>query len=477
MSHHFFWSILLVPSLLIAQTQPAGVSVADFESGVAPAVAGAQASASLQTDAPAQGKAFLRIERAGDLTAPAGVRLPLPAGANAENHAGVRAAFRAEAEGPVALRWLALDESGKLLFQRRFTLHPREQWVTIDEPLAAWRWASDRTGDWDEVRTLALRIESSATSVDLDDVRLAGDGATPGAAHPDAETLLKLAFEDAPSRHLLRDGIFIATDAVDELSDADLEKLAHRGAAVRAFIRRAFAPVLRPTSEPAPVSLLIFRRREGEQAFHRRLGAYWRADVAPSTSGGYTLQDISTSTYDPRHGADRPVWLHELTHGIVARHLRVISGWPKHRWLQEGLANYVQLVVYPGSLDPRAYAGAFGQPVGANPRGLFRPLDELLEKDVDARGYAQAASLIAYLLERDPETLQALARGVADGQPPRQVLQQRGSSVQKLQDDWHAWGRQRYVEPPEPPKEHFSSPPELKDLTQEGNRSNDSMNR
>jgi hypothetical protein len=450
--------ILLLSTPLAAQTRPADAVLADFEAGGAAALTAANLIATIDADAAPQGRRYLHLTT-GEARAGA-VRLPpLDAGAFVgRDH--LSAMLRApQAEKQVALRWLAQDEKGETLFQRRFELPAGGAWVRIDEPLEAWRWGDDQAGDWDEVKRLALRIETPAVRVDLDDVRLSGTlDEKSRIAH-----LLALAYERRDRRMVTDEELLVATDAVDAFQDADLKRLLLDMQAIRAMLGRVFGQAVRPIDDAAPACLLIFRSDDDESAFLERLGKSWRAAIAPPGSQGYTVQDIASSTYRAELGVRRPVYLHEATHAIVAHDLRLLTGNDAHTPLQEGLANYVQLCFFPQSLDAKTYPANFGKPVDRSGKGFFKPLETLFARRATTRDYAQLASVIAYLIDADQPLLRDLAAGVAHGVSAGDVLRRRGADWQALEDAWYAWGRARFAgktqAPDAPPFERF---PEMK---------------
>jgi hypothetical protein len=453
-----FTLILLLSMPLAAQTRPDDAVLAEFESGGAAALTAANLTAAIDADAAPQGQRYLHLT-----TGKAGggaVRLPPVDGGAFVGRDHLSAVLRApQAEKPVALRWLAQDETGATLFQRRFELPPGATWVAFDEPLEAWRWGDDRAGDWDEVKRLALRVETPAVRVDLDDVRLSGTLDE----KMRIDHLLDLAFEHRDRRMVADAELLVATDAVDAFQEADLHRLLSDMQAIRAMFGRVFGQVVRPIDDAAPACLLIFGSDDDESAFLDRLGKLWRASIAPPASQGYTVQDIASSTYRAELGVRRPVYLHEATHAIVAHDLRLLTGNDSHTPLQEGLANYVQLCLFPQSLDARTYPANFAKPIDRSGKGFFQPLETLFARRATTRDYAQLASVIAYLIDADQPLLRDLAAGVAHGVSAGDVLRRRGTHWQALEDAWYAWGRARFAgktrAPDAPPFERF---PEMK---------------
>ena len=184
--------------------------------------------------------------------------------------------------------------------------------------------------------------------------------------------------------------------------------------------------------------------------------------ISPPKAGGYTVQDVASSTYKPELGPRRPVYLHESVHAIVARDVRLIPGYPPHNALQEAVANFVQICVFPKSLDRGIYAKYFAQPIDPSGGGIFKPLERLFADPVTTKEYAQLASVFAYLLEKEPALLRELAKGSASGISASDVLQKRHTSWQQVQDAWTAWGRQRFAAGGNSNAPIFPLPPELR---------------
>jgi hypothetical protein len=451
-----------------AADPPAGkpLSVAAFEdSAAAPAAAGC--AAAFDTTAPAAGRGCLRVVPAGG-AAGWTIRLPFRFDA-ALPHAGWAGALTAQVRLPEGVegrfRWLAVDARrapAVLQYQRVFTVRGTGGWQAMSWPLPTWRWGDVRSGDWSEADTLVLRGETPVSSLGLDEVALLPGMEGARSALPDEAWLLALAF-GAAERRVERDaadGLLAATDAMEMTAD-DLRRRLAQARTARAWLRSAAGAAFRPPAEGPPVVLLVFRDGEAQGRFLSRLGEAWGAQIAPAGAGGYTVGTFATSTWDARKGADRPVYLHEFIHALVARDLRLpIEGKAAH-WIQEGLANYAQLGVYPASLDRQVYVKHFACPVDPDGRSFFVPLAVLAGERVPSARYAQAASLAAYLAEEAPPLLEAVARGLADGGSLESVLKTQGLGVDELQKRWLAWGAKAFAPgaPPEKPGAIFRGYP------------------
>jgi hypothetical protein len=417
----------------------------DFENGLPDSVRFVGIEPKLR-DAPApQGQRYIELVRKPD--APASyVVLPLPEGANLSRSAALRFRARPDDDAPTApleLRWLALDDGNRPLFQRRLTIDHDSDWQDFREPLPLWRWDNHRTGDWRDVRRLALRIETPSGQVLLDDVRLeAGTRGEASSVRSD-DDLIRLAFGDRPVRRAGGDGLLVATDQVERFNDADVESIRLDMLRARRLIARVFGTAVRTTNPEQSVALLIFDTPDSERLFHESLGKLWRAQIVPPRSGGYTVQDISTSSWNPRYGVKRPVYLHETVHGLLSRDLRLLTGHAPHTWLHEGFASYVQVALYPHSISADVLARGFKTGIG-QPDSEFVPLEELFRSRVQLNQYPQALSVVSYLLENQPQLLRDLATALSDGKTVAEVLEDRGMTLQQLQESWLKWGKAHY---------------------------------
>lgn len=456
--------------------------VADFESGIGRGVRTHNAQAELVRGVAAGGVCSLRVRVTDRAAARRHVRIPLPAGVDMSLHDRLICHLRVtERGGAVWLRFCAVDAANWIAFQRRFEVAPGDEWVKLSLPLHLWRWGDLHPGDWSEVRSLVLQIESPVAAVEVDEVGLVVGNRGRKSALPTPQWYQQIAFAGRNSRSLERAGFMVATDAVHELAERDLAGIITRMEKIDKWVRRVFGAAVRPTLPGQAIVLIIFRREREYRAFFRRLGEAWRVDIPKPKPGGYTVQDISASTYDKKHGAGRPVYFHESVHGVVTRRLRLLTGVPAHSWFHEGLANYLQLCVYPKSFDRRVYVKSFAGPVGDGgglsaseipggvsaseiPGGaLFQPLATVMSRPARPDNYAQLASLVAYMAERRPALLGRIAAGLRAGTGMKAILRAADTDFGRLQAAWLAWGRERFAPDAQPPNgagTHFTMPRE-----------------
>lgn len=348
---------------------------------------------------------------------------------------------------PTRVTLRALDASGDVLFVRRLPRQPRHAWTEVVEPLAAWRWGEERAGDWSRVRALEVGADGCAT-LELDDVRFVG------AAASERDAYAALAFPgEVPWARETGPFLLLGAPAIPE--DDGLERTAARLAPLAAWLDRVAGDAVAPIHD-GPVIVLLLADRAAFDGFLERLGVRWRAHIAGPASSGYALQDVCAVAHDPSKGLDRPVVVHEALHALIARRLRLLPGNPRHSWLQEGLANYLQLALHPSSLETRTW-----RHFARGTSGFFRPLREVLVGRTEMRSYAQLASVVAFLLAERPTWLPALARDLAAGSTTAEALARLDSSFDALEADWLAWGRATLASPEPPPDgRHFPLPPE-----------------
>lgn len=449
--------VLSAVSLGAAEDRP--LLVADFEQGMPKGAVVRGAESEVIDDGRSDHVLHLRIS-GGAAGAKPLVSLPVerftPSGSSRLRFS-VRAKTGAER---LPLRWAALDAAGRPIHQVRLSV-PAAGWAELDAPLGEWRWGNAAVGAWADVRRLVLLVEGPAAEVWLDDVRFEPSPA--GEVSP-PDWLKRQAFGEQAARSVADGGVIVATDApADAIGEADLRRYASNMGKARAMVVRLFGDAVRPIDDATPPALLVFKDAAGYVRFWERMGTAWGATVGAPKGGGYTVYDISTSSYDPKVGPDRPVYLHESVHAVVAHDLRLLPGTEAHSWLQEAIANYVQICAYPKSLEPGAYARAFAQPVRADRRGLFQPLATVLGGRVSTRSYAQLASLFAYLVEEKPQWLPKIARAVADGATADAAFRQCGTDLPAVEAAWHAWGQERFpIGAKQEDGAHFAVPAEWK---------------
>jgi len=276
-----------------------------------------------------------------------------------------------------------LEQDGRAKFWRRLDLR-ETGWSRQSVPLRFTAWSPQRSPRWANVRHLGLYFRTPAT-IWLEGLTLTRDTGTH--ATFSAKELADIAFPSvAPAALQVADkpDFLLITDA----PPLDLSQLEDR---LQKFLRTARndlpflgAPVTRPV-------LLIFQRPADYQQFTPRYAKLLNLTGAPPTSGGYTVQAIATSAWDPAQGTSRPVYVHEFAHAWLDRVAALPSG--AGDWLQEGLANHYQLVFHPQANFPQLVRDGIAR------ADMHLPLDQLCSgKRVPLNRYWQAATVFRFLL-------------------------------------------------------------------------------
>ncbi|MGE0431968.1 MAG: hypothetical protein AB7K09_00690 [Planctomycetota bacterium] len=413
------------------------------------------------------------------------VRLPVPAGVAFAEHDALVADLRVVRGESLRLRVLALDGDGRPIFQRLADAGAEPGatgWHRLVLPLEDWRWGDRFCGPWSEVREIAIVIIERAGAATLELDRLALRRGTRGAqsAMPDQSWLLRIAYgAEATPRIVTRQHVLLATDVpADKASDEALAAMADRLEPLHRWLATRFGDAVRSIDSSRPVALLVMRDADSYKSMFVRLGEAWDVTIAPPQAQGYTVQDVAVSSFDPAIGFARPVFLHETLHAMISRELRVNCGVAANKWLQEGLANYLQLALYRQSIGRDALVKNFRTPPRADGRGFFKPMRVLLTQPVTGLSYLQLASLMAFIDTQHRDWFPRIARGVADGQPVERVLASVGTDFAKLEAEWYAWGAKAFAEDAEPPAgpgSHFAWPEEWPREDGSGDSGNDGL--
>jgi hypothetical protein len=179
------------------------------------------------------------------------------------------------------------------------------------------------------------------------------------------------------------------------------------------------------------------------------------------------VQDIATSSYLAERGIHRPVYVHEAVHAMVARDLRLLAGSDLHNTLQEAIANYVQIVMFPESIPRGALERGFRQGVGED--RMFAPIETLFRRRATLQDYAQLATIIAYFIDVDPDRLIRIVDAQANGKTLADAVVGSGLTFDKLESDWVRWGREQFGADAENRDDHFNVPQEIKPVVYRSN--------
>lgn len=265
---------------------------------------------------------------------------------------------------------MALDDDGTGQLWRRLDLDPFTGWARIDMPLRFFGPGDGRILRWDGVRRFGLRV-AGAAEFSVDSISLLPPGSGP-AAVLDANELSMLAFGQPAAATLKHDRDFLLLTDVPEVDFkplvAEMEQVVARVA--------SWLP-LGDADSGDPPALVVFSKEDVYRGFAPRYAAAIKREAAPPQSGGFTINAIATSYWDPAQGLKRPTYLHEFVHSLVEKRLRLPN---RSEWFQEAIANHLQLqfrpmAEYPPMITKAVLDPAFqvplpqlcnGQPVSIN---------------------------------------------------------------------------------------------------------------
>jgi hypothetical protein len=424
---------------------PSGTVIADFDQIAGSAKKAGNFQLQLVPGGEDGSNKYLRITALGGGALGGHVIFALPEDVSAGRAGGVAARVRVIGEGRAVLRWVAVDAQNRIIFGRKLELDPSDEPQDVVLPWTRWRWGEPFGGSPSDIRRHGFRIdELPVTEVRLDDLRLIAPPGEGGVETP-KDWLLRVAFAGRDIRVAEADGLLVATDVPDQLTEADLTRILSRMRALRSATRRLFGDAVHQVEGLTPPSLLIFRGQGAFIRFFEAVGKEWNVRIIPLPLPGMTVQNIGSAVFDPKQGAERPVFLHESVHVVLANDLRMNCNALPHSWLQEGMAAYVQACAYPELVARRKFAEAFAQPPGAE-GASFKPLAELFRRRVDPPEYSQLASLLAYLVTEKPQWLPTVAAELVAGRTAEQAFRKCGTTVPQVEEAWAKWGRARFVD-------------------------------
>lgn len=318
-------------------------------------------------------------------------------------------------------------------FWRRVSVNHRG-WKEIRLPLTWFRWRPGRIGRWDRIERLGFWFRDAAElTIDRIAVEESDESRT---AFVSGKELQAIAFPDSDPNEVRRvesDEVEIVTNVPQLNTDQLMEHFAK--------VKKAFDESLPALEESAakPV-LVVFPTRKEYEEFAPKLAGRFAGGSPPPRSAGYTMLGVSMSYWDEQHGSLRPVYTHELTHGLISRRLRFQSG---GGWIHEGIATLLQLRFHPQENFPQLVVE------GLKSETLRSPLKELCNgQRVPSGRYWQAATIVECLLEspqykdRFPKLLESMrSTGSTDLGPHLEILD---TDWDKLTGDWKAYCEQTY---------------------------------
>jgi hypothetical protein len=305
-------------------------------------------------------------------------------------------------------------------------------WKRYTVPLRWMRWGNGCVPRWDHLDRIGFWFRDAA-EVEIDAVALV-EGTEPRSAELSADELRNVAFPGAKADEIKAaqtKNIWLLSDA-RTLNEPQLVK--HLEAVADSIFREL--PFL-PRPETA-TPLLVFATRDEYRQFVPRFAAQLNSAGAPPTSGGFSLQGVSTSYWDETQGTLRPVYTHEFAHGLLARSLRIPNS---GEWLHEGLASHFQMRFHPQKDLPQIVS----QGLKDEPR-----LSDLCSgKKIALNQYWQAMTVVELLLSHEtyrqhwPELIAAFQKSGSTNLEPHleSVLH---TTWPQFTQDWQAYCRKQF---------------------------------
>ncbi|MEM8882837.1 MAG: hypothetical protein AAGD14_02060 [Planctomycetota bacterium] len=345
---------------------------------------------------------------------------------------------KVEADGPIALRVIAIRGRGPAGLLRRFTLEPGD-WREVTLPLKDFRESGyDQVCGFEQIDRLMIRWDRGAGSVTIDDLRLLPGKRGVLSCTPTNEDRAAVAFgPDAKQVQSFESEHFVVLTNVPTATKEAVAPLLARLEEGLVVLRDRYGVA---GSFDDKVPLLIYRTLDGYRAAVPRIGKHYGAGVSAPQASGYSFFGVGMSVFVPAKGWERPVFLHEAIHGAVHRLLGVASN---GNWIQEGLAPAVQVTVFPDALDRKKFGSAFHMEKG----GWLLPWDKVLAgRSVRTRNYPQTLSFMEFLADRHgaklPEIWSAVraVRGPIHKEAMPAIAKALGTTPEELQSEWLAWG-------------------------------------
>ncbi len=366
-----------------------------------------------------------------------------------------RTVAEAKEHPAVELELRLIEEDRTAYFWRRVDV-AHVGWQKLLLPLDWFVWSEGRIPRWDKVRFIGFRLrDEGEVTVDTmwsEEAPTSRDSFTP------ADLVARLAFpgmgqlsnlpttpgQVEKTSHEVRTLETRHVQLVTNAKSLEMERLAAHCGAIATQVRRELPFLAEPARGPL---LIVFQTGAEYRGFVPRHARRLNVLVQPPESSGFTLQGVSSSSWDAEYGSLRPVFTHEFLHGYLCR----ASRFPCHgEWLHEGLATYFQLQFHPqANLDDVIAEGL------TSAKGQV-PLNELCNgRRILLGQYWQAGTLWQMLLseKRYQSNLATLferleAASSTDLGPHLQPVWE--TNWDKLTTDWRAFCNQRSAKRPKP---------------------------
>lgn len=229
--------------------------------------------------------------------------------------------------------FIAIEKDKKALFWRKVEFD-HKGWKNFELPMEWFRWNQGRVPTWENIRSIGIR---GGRGLDfwIDGIEIADLSPDQGPSLS-IDSLAKAIFPKSKTiRTRSQEGVWVITDH----EELDIDTLHRHLKKVKDRILMWF-PQWKQKENTRPPVLVVAKDLKGYQTLFGPLGAKFVATVSPPVSGGYHLQGIGFSFYDPKWGTIRPVFTHEFTHSVLSSIGKI--GFEGTGWFQEGVANYSQ---------------------------------------------------------------------------------------------------------------------------------------
>ncbi len=296
--------------------------------------------------------------------------------------------YRASEGEPIVFEVQFIEDGGGSKFWRKTEI-VKPGWAKVVIPLRYMRQSDEKTPSWNKVKYLGFYFRNDA-DIFIDNVSLLSKTGKTAVVSP--EELAEIAFPVTPKDQIkiVKNPDFIIVSNSKEL---EIEKLEKRMSEFFGVARKGLEGVKKATPDAPPI-LAVFATQDEYRNFTPRLAALLLGQASPPSSGGYTIHSIATSYWDPERKTLRPVYFHEMLHSWLDK----MYGFPcgNGDWIQEGIANYYQLTVFPqDDLDQIILNGIASSK-------MHMPLKDLCSgKRIPMDRYWQALSVIAMLVTKD----------------------------------------------------------------------------
>jgi hypothetical protein len=271
-----------------------------------------------------------------------------------------------------------------------------EQWREIDVELPMLRYDRGTMPSWADVNAWGFGFRT-ATDLQVRSFELWQDGPLP-APHLSVDRLRGFFGDPAGVRQAKAGAFVVLTDHPELDLDAVLDALV----AMQRHTEQLFVDLEIPSR---PVPLLVFSTEQNYRDFWERYASAVGSRARPLPEDhGYTWQGVATAWFSDAYGPVRPLNVHEASHALLERALRLDA---QRSWLFEGLGNLEQLEVSKQDIAV-VYRDALAR------SDVKMPLSELLDgTPIPTSRYWQATLFVEWLLA-DTNRRAALADAVTD---------------------------------------------------------------